>query len=53
MKFNIYQAKNGGIYISKGSLYTELSRKQIEDLRIDVYSLDDFDYECFKNHYKD
>lgn len=53
MKFNIYQARNGGVYISSGSLSTELSRKQIDDLRIDVYSLDDFDYECFKKHYED
>lgn len=53
LNINVYQAKNGGIYISCGSVFTELSEKQINDLHIDVYSLEDFDFECFKRHYKD
>lgn len=51
MKIKLYQAKNGGIYMMVGKCYTELTLKQIEDLYIDCYSLEDFDYDDFKQHY--
>ncbi|MBD5554868.1 MAG: hypothetical protein HDQ95_05840 [Roseburia sp.] len=52
VKFNVYQARNGAICISSGSSYTKLSKKQIEELRICVYDIEDFDYEDFKRHYE-
>ncbi|MHB8281312.1 MAG: hypothetical protein ACYDDE_00740 [bacterium] len=49
--FDIYQAKNGKIFITMGNGNTELNYKQVEDLRIDVYDLIDFDYDLFKKAY--
>lgn len=54
LKLNAYQAKSGLIYLSSdgGRAYTALSSQQIEDLGIDVYSLDDFDLQLFKKAYE-
>lgn len=41
--FNIYQARNGKIFLMMGNVYTELSYKQINELSIDLYRLIDFD----------
>ena len=50
--FNIYQAKNGKLYLCMGSVHTSLTKEQIEnDLKIDVYSLIDFDYDSYKIAY--
>lgn len=35
-----------------GSKSTELTLQQINELKIDVYTLQDFDYELFKKVYK-
>lgn len=48
--FNIYQGKNGAIYILIASSPLQLSKEQVEELSIDIYSLKDFshnDYEWF------
>ena len=50
--FNIYQAMNGGIYLMIGKKVTELTVSQILDLSIDVYDLDDFDYDMYCSRYK-
>lgn len=49
--FNIYQAKNGGIFIQMGESVTELSQQQVFDLGIHVYSLKDFDLDLYQKHY--
>lgn len=49
--FNVYQARNGKIYIQMGNLFTPLTLEQVEDLKIDYYSLLDFGYEDFKKAY--
>lgn len=50
---NIYQAKNGLIYLSRGDGYmnSALTLQQISDLGLDLYSLDDFSLKDFKNAY--
>lgn len=49
--FNIYQARNGGIFLQMGTAITELTPKQIGDLGTDVYSLADYSHEAYKKHY--
>lgn len=51
--FNLYQARNGAIYIMLGNSATKLEYKQIEELKINVYEdIEDFDFSDFKKHYK-
>jgi hypothetical protein len=49
--FNIYQARNGKIYLMMGSMVTPITESQINELCIDVFSLHDFDYDDYKNAY--
>lgn len=49
--FNIYQARNGKIYVQLGNNITDLTYQQIEDLKIDVYELDEFSHEDFIKAY--
>lgn len=49
--FNIYQAKNGKIILNMGSSVTAISMKQIQELNIDVYSLQEFDHDNFCKAY--
>lgn len=53
MVFNVYQARNGRIYLSggQGCTYTSLTLQQVVDLGLDVYSLDDFSLDLFKKAY--
>ena len=51
--FNIYQARNGGIYLLMGGRVTLLSFQQIQDLGIYVYELDNFDIDDFNEFYGD
>ena len=46
--FKIYQGNKGHIILAMDNCYTILSIKQIEDLKIDVYDFEDFDYDLFK-----
>ena len=49
----VYQARNGLIYLSRGDglAYTSLTLQQVSDLRLDLYSLDDFSLKDFKKAY--
>ena len=49
---HIYQARNGLIYIALGGAYTVLTEKQVNELHICVYELEDFDYDLFKTAYQ-
>jgi hypothetical protein len=49
--FNIYQGKSGKIYLNMGELVTALSKKQIQELHVDCYSLIDFDYDLYMKAY--
>ena len=40
--FNIYQGKNGYIYLQMGKAVAQLTEKQINDLHLNVYELIDF-----------
>lgn len=51
--FNVYQSKNGAIYILMGTSFTRLTLKQINELGIEVHSLLDFDYDEFQKAYAD
>lgn len=50
--FNIYQARNGGINLYLNHRHTQLSHSQIEDLRIPVHELRDFDEKSYKSFYE-
>lgn len=51
--FNIYQGKDGLIYLQMGNTrITKLAKHQIDDLYIDVYSLKDFDYDDYCKAYQ-
>ena len=49
---HIYQARNGLIYFALGGAYTVLTEKQVNELHICVYELEDFDYDLFKTAYQ-
>ena len=49
--FNIYQARSGKIMLQMNNSFTELTEKQINDLAVDVYYLNDFDYDDYKKAY--
>jgi hypothetical protein len=49
--FNIYQARNGAIYILMGKTVTPLTIRQLDDLALDLYALIDFDVDAYKKHY--
>lgn len=49
--FNVFQARNGLVFLLMGRGQIPLSYDQISILGIDVYSLIDFDYELFKTAY--
>ena len=49
--FNIYQARSGAIMLLMGSKFTELSYSQINELDIDLYSLEDYNHDDFVNYY--
>ena len=53
IKCHVYQAKNGLIYLScgDGRSYSALTLQQITDLGVDVYALDDFNLENFREAY--
>ncbi len=50
--FNIYQSKAGHIYITIGNRSTQLSFKQLNELRTDLYSLENFDHDTFMEAYE-
>lgn len=50
--FNIYQSGSGAIYLMMGNVCTALTYKQVNELFLDVYSLDEFDHELFLKFYK-
>jgi len=49
--FNIYQARNGGIYLHMGNNVTPFTLTQLHDLSIDLYALPDFDSDAFNIYY--
>ena len=49
--FNIYQARNGSIILLMGNSPTTLILKQIEDLGISCYDLQDFNQDDFHQYY--
>jgi hypothetical protein len=51
--FNIYQARNGAIYLMMGNSKTRLTKQQVNELNVDIYSLEDFDHDSFLNAYKE
>jgi len=46
-----FQSRSGHIRIGYGRASTILTRQQIDELFIDVYSLEDFDYDDFLKAY--
>lgn len=49
--FNIYQARNGHIYLNMNNSVTKLSLEQIEQLGINCYSLLDYCHDDFVKAY--
>jgi len=50
--FNIYQARNGKIYLQLGNCITVLTPRQINELNINCYNLNDFDVDLFLKAYR-
>jgi len=50
--FNIYQSRGGKICLQMGDSVTALTLKQINELSICCYDLDDFDIDSFHTAYK-
>jgi hypothetical protein len=51
--FNVYQARNGGIYLTMGNRSILLGKAQISELGIDVYQLEEFNHSEYCMFYKD
>jgi hypothetical protein len=52
MKYtNIYQGKNGGVYLAKEAGYCLLLYKQIEELKLNLNEIKDFNRDDFENFY--
>ena len=49
--FNIYQSRSGHIRLMMGNVTTILTKQQVTDLGIDLYSLEDFDHDSFQSIY--
>ena len=49
--FNIYQGRNGGIYLHMSHSCTLLLRNQIDDLQLPIWNLRDFDKNGFLDFY--
>lgn len=49
--FNIYQARDGFIYLNMGNSITKLSLEQIQELHINCYSLKDYGHDDFVKAY--
>lgn len=52
LKMNIYQGRNGGVYINGKSGFALLSEAQVEALGIEVSCLEDADMAKFREFYK-
>ena len=50
--FNLYQARSGAIILAMGNNFSPLTKEQVNDLSIDVYSLEDFSLDDFKKYYQ-
>jgi hypothetical protein len=50
-RFNIYQGKDGGIYMALSNCHIMLTAQQLTDLRLDVVSLIDFDIDKYRKKY--
>ena len=50
--FKIYQAKSGKIILAMGNSITQLTKEQILDLNIDLYSLEDYCHDDFLKAYE-
>jgi len=49
--FDIYQGRSGHIYLMMDNYITRLTRKQIKDLRIDIFGLKNFDFDKYLEAY--
>ena len=49
--FNIYQGRSGKIFLMLNNSITELKESQINDLKLDIYELIDFDYDLYRKAY--
>lgn len=51
-KINIYQAKNGGIYLALGGCYTCLEECQVKKLSINLRNIENFNVLDYHNFYR-
>lgn len=49
--FNIYQGRNGGIYLAMNYNAVQLTIDQITSLQINLYCLKDFDQQLYDKQY--
>ncbi len=49
--FYVYQSINGNIYIKIGNYFTPLTLKQIDDLGIVLYEIENYNRDSFKKAY--
>ena len=51
MELHVYQARNGKIYVRNGSRVAPLTKAQIDALMLDIFSLDEFNFDDYKAAY--
>lgn len=49
--FNIYQGKYGGVFLTMNYEGIQLTPGQVDQLKIDVYALVDFDHDLYQQAY--
>lgn len=50
--FDIYQGRDGSIYLLLGNSVTRLSLDQVNELKINTYNLKNYDHDLFNNAYQ-
>lgn len=53
MTLEVYQARDGKIYLRNGVKVAPLTKQQIFDLHLDIFRLEDFDFGAYKAAYHD
>lgn len=52
VKLNVYQARNGALYLRNGTRVARLTYRQISDLRLSIFDVEDHDFDSYKEAYK-
>ena len=50
-EFNVYQAKSGAITLLMNKVHTALTLRQVNELNINCYELEEYNHDDFEHYY--